>query len=94
VNSDLVVRDAEGKATTRERDVAQRVPQRTSRNAGAESDYHLAKFQIGKAGSDCGSTAEGNQSPHCNVKEQAAPIQKVTAQLDASKPASQMAGNP
>jgi hypothetical protein len=48
VNPDLVARDAEGKVVhrtlrSRERDVAQRVPQRASQSAGARNDHHAAK---------------------------------------------------
>jgi hypothetical protein len=76
VNPDLVVRDKEGKVNTQhcalrgsERDVTQRVPQRTPHGARvkvywrkAGSDYRGTKE--GLPGYDC-AAARGNSSPHC-----------------------------
>jgi hypothetical protein len=69
VNPDLVARDAKGEIYTVlrsgfERDVVERVPQRAPRSAGAGSDHHPTKFQIGKAGRDHCAAAQGNGGCH------------------------------
>jgi len=44
-------------------------------------------------GSDQHAAAERNQSSTASLREQAAQIQKVSAQLEASKPAPQVVNN-
>ena len=85
VNPDLVVRDDEGKALHRalrsgERDVAQRVPQRAPRES-QELKSTVAQQQ------------KDIEALTAQLKEQAAQIQKVSAQLEASKPAPQVVNN-
>ena len=65
VNPDLVARDADGKALhgalrRGERDVAQRVSQRTSPSAGTRGDHHPAKVYCCKTGGDCCAPANGD----------------------------------
>jgi hypothetical protein len=70
-----------------QRDVAQRVPQRApqSRGAGPET-----------AGPGIGNRAAGEReikSLTASLKEQASQIQKVSAQLEVTKPAPQLVSN-
>ena len=103
LNRDLVVRDSDGKLYTVRydainRDVAQRVSQRTqgfpkravqsagakSQDSGARSDYFAAK----------GEFPSNRGAAYYRFDEQASQIQKVSAQLEANKPAPQVVNNP
>ena len=89
VNPDLVVRDKEGKPYTRalrsgERDVAQRVSQRASQSAGTRSyDRAAEKFRSN-------AVLSKREIDELDRRQ----IQKVSAQLEASKPAPQVVNNP
>ena len=95
VNPDLVVRDKEGKPYSvrydaGERDVAQRVPQRAPQSSrNNEATITELKSTVAQQQKDFQATAAHQQKQINRLG-----LQKVSAQLEASKPAPQVVNNP
>ena len=58
------------------------------------SGHHAAKVHNGKTEAAIAQQRRGMDAVTARLKEQAAQIQKVSAQLEASKPAARMVNNP
>ena len=85
VNPDLVVRDKEGKPYSVRYDQV---------NAMLLNEFLKEHRKVEEQGKTIAKLKSGMTGLAATVKEQAAQIQKVSAQLEASKPAPQVANNP
>ena len=85
VNTDLVVRDKEGKAYSVRYDQV---------NAMLLNEFLKAHQRMEEQGETIAQLKSGIKVLTETVKEQAAQIRNVTAQLEASKPAPQVVNNP
>jgi septal ring factor EnvC (AmiA/AmiB activator) len=92
VNSDLVVRDAEGKVFT----VRYEAVNAMLLNEFLKEHRKVQEQQatITELKSTVAQQQRGLQTVTARLEQQAAQIQKVSAQLEASKPAPQMVNNP
>jgi hypothetical protein len=85
VNPDLVVRDAEGKVNTVRYEAV---------NAMLLNEFLKEHRTVKEQGATIAGLKTEIAALAATVKEQAAQIQKVSAQLEASKPAPQVVNNP
>jgi len=85
VNPDLVVRDADGKPFTVRYDAV---------NAMLLNEFIKEHGNVQEQGGTIAELKKQVAALTATVKEQAAQIQKVSAQLEASKPAPQVVNNP
>jgi hypothetical protein len=85
VNPDLVVRDAEGKVNTVRYEAV---------NAMLLNEFLKAHRKVQELEATVAQQQKGMQVLTAQLKEQAAQIQKVSAQIEMSKPAPQVVNNP
>ena len=85
INADLVTRDSEGKPETVRYDAV---------NAMLLNEFSKSTRKEREIGSDEVDRQLTEDLQHGEKKEQAAQIQKVSAQLEVSKPAPQVVNNP
>jgi trimeric autotransporter adhesin len=85
VNPDLIVRDKEGKPYTVRYDAV---------NAMLLNEFLKEHREVAELKSTVAEQRKGMEAMAAQLKEQASQIQKVSAQLEASKPAPQVVTNP
>jgi methyl-accepting chemotaxis protein len=85
VNPDLVVRDQEGKPYTVRYEAV---------NAMLLNEFLKEHREVQEQKTTIAQLKSGMEALTATVKEQAAQIQKVSAQLEASKPTPQVVNNP
>jgi uncharacterized coiled-coil protein SlyX len=85
VNPDLVVRDADGDVYTVRYDAV---------NAVLLNEFLKEHREVAELKSTVAEQRKGMEAMAVQLKEQAAQLQKVSAQLEASKPAPQVVNNP
>ena len=85
INSDLVTRDSEGKPETVRYDAV---------NAMLLNEFLKEHREVAGLKSIVTEQRKSMEAMAAQLKEQAAQIQKVSAQLEASKPAPQVVDNP
>jgi len=99
VNADLVVRDAEGKVYTVRYEAVNAMLlneflKEHRKNEQQEASITQLKSTVAKQEATIVQQQRGMDALTAQLKEQAAQIQKVSAQLEASKPAPQVVNNP
>ena len=85
MNPDLVVRDKNGDIYTVRYDAV---------NAMLLNEFLKEHREVAELKSTLAEQRKGMEAMDAQLKEQAAQIQKVTAQVEASKPAPQVVNNP
>ena len=85
MNPDLVVRDADGDVYTVRYDAV---------NAVLLNEFLKEHREVAELKSTVAEQRKGMEAMAVQLKEQAAQLQKVSAQLEASKPAPQVVNNP
>jgi hypothetical protein len=85
INPDLVIRDAQGRPQTVRYEQV---------NAMPLNEFLKEHREVAKLKSTVAEQRKGMEALAAQLKEQASQVQKVSAQLDASKPAPQVVNNP